>query len=589
MTTRKATVPIMRVIWALMRNQPIRYPISLCAWTVIWTMPVLIGFISAAFFDSLTGQAAGWNVATVIAAVWAWSVARMVSVFLAMRLHSSVLFRANAGMKRNMLSWIYSLPGAHPLAETPGEVVSRFRDDVEHTTEAFDFTVDLVGSGVSAIVSFVILMLIDPFITLTVFSPVALIILVTSRLGTRIRRYRSAARDATEGITGFLGETLGSVQSVKVAGAEQTMLARFEQLNDTRRKMMVRDRTFTAGLEAVFFNTVSIGTGLILILAVGSLSDSGSAGLTIGQFALFVYLLQMVTDSAWFIGIFLARVKQAGVSVERIVALMEGSTWRDVVRKLDIDDPAPSFPAVVTREVAGAPLLAVRALTYHYPASGQGIEDIDLDVASGAFVVVTGRIGAGKTTLLRTILGLVPAESGEIRWRGAVVDDPATAMVPPRAAYTPQVPRLFSMTLRDNLLLGHAASDEQLQAAVATATLEHDLELMGEGFDTLIGPRGVRLSGGQIQRSAAARMLVRAPDLLVFDDLSSALDVETEATLWERLFADYRGSTALVVSHRRPALMRADQVIVLEQGRVVDRGTAEELLQRSEAFRELWG
>ncbi|RPI24297.1 MAG: ABC transporter ATP-binding protein, partial [Actinobacteria bacterium] len=336
MTTRNGSIPILRVIWALVRNQPVRYPLTLLNFTILWTMPVFIGFISAAYFDSLTGQAAGWDLTTVLAALWAWCVARIVVVFLAMRLHSGVLFRANAGIKRNMLSWIYSLPGAQPLAETPGEVVSRFRDDVEHTVEAFDFTVDLVGSGLSAVLSFMVLLVIDPLITLTVFTPVAFIILITSRLGTRIRRYRSAARDATEAITGFLGETLGSVQSVKVAGAERTMLARFEQLNEERRRMMVRDRTFTAGLEAVFFNTVSIGTGLILILAVGSLSQSATAGLTIGQFALFVYLLQMVTDSAWFIGIFLARVKQAGVSVERIVGLMDGSSWQDVVRDLDL-------------------------------------------------------------------------------------------------------------------------------------------------------------------------------------------------------------------------------------------------------------
>jgi ATP-binding cassette, subfamily B, bacterial len=589
MTARNGSIPILRVIWALARNQPVRYPISLAAWTVIWTMPVLIGFISAAYFDSLTGQAVGWNLATVIAALWAWSFARIGAVFLAMRLHSNVLFRANAGMKRNMLSWIYSLPGAQPLAETPGEVVSRFRDDVEHTVEAFDFTVDLIGSGVSAIVSFIVLFVIDPAITLIVFTPVALIILVTSRLGTRIRRYRSAARDATESITGFLGETLGSVQSVKVAGAERTMLARFELLNEDRRRMMVRDRTFTAGLEAVFFNTVSIGTGLILILAAGSLSSTGNAGLTIGQFALFVYLLQMVTDSAWFIGVFLARLKQAGVSIERIVALMEGSTWPDVVRRLDLDEAVPQRAPAEHPTVPGASLLSVRGLTYHYPTSGKGIDAIDLDIAPGELVVVTGRIGAGKTTLLRTILGLVPAQGGEIRWRGSVVDDPAGTMVPPRAAYTPQVPRLFSMTLGENLLLGHDAGDGELRAAVAAATLEHDLEQMGDGFDTMIGPRGVRLSGGQIQRSAAARMLVRSPELLVFDDLSSALDVETEATLWERLFTDYTGTSALVVSHRRPALLRADQVIVLEDGRIADRGTAQDLLQRSAAFRDLWG
>jgi ATP-binding cassette subfamily B protein len=158
MTTRNGSIPILRVIWSLVRNQPVRYPITLVNFTILWTMPVVIGFISAAYFDSLTGQAAGWDLTTVLAAVWGWCLARIVVVFVAMRLHSGVLFRANAGIKRNMLSWIYTLPGAQPLAETPGEVVSRFRDDVEHTVEAFDFTVDLVGSGVSAVLSFAVLL-----------------------------------------------------------------------------------------------------------------------------------------------------------------------------------------------------------------------------------------------------------------------------------------------------------------------------------------------------------------------------------------------------------------------------------------------
>jgi ATP-binding cassette subfamily B protein len=161
-------------------------------------------------------------------------------------------------------------------------------------------------------------------------------------------------------------------------------------------------------------------------------------------------------------------------------------------------------------------------------------------------------------------------------------------MVPPRAAYTPQTPRLFSMSLRDNLLLGHEASDEALVRSVETATMTRDVAAMTDGFETMVGPRGVRLSGGQVQRSAAARMLVRSPELLVFDDLSSALDVETEAELWDGLFARDLTTTVLAVSHRRPALMRADLVVVMEAGRVVARGSATELLASSPLFGEMW-
>lgn len=576
----------MRAVAVLIRNQPIRYAASLAIWTTMWSMPILVGVVVARFFDSLAGGTAGWNLPTLIGAVWGWALARMFLVFLGMRNHSNLLFRANAGMKRAMLSWIYGLPAARPVDATPGEVVSRFRDDVEHVVEAFDFTVDLVGCTISAAFAFAILFAIDPLTAIVVFAPVAVVIVVVSRTGTRVRRYRRAARESTEAITGFLGETFGSVQSVKVAGAEGTMLEHFTELNETRRTMMVRDRTFTAVLEATFENTVNIGTGLILVLAAASLGTP--TGLTIGEFSLFVFLLKMVTDSAYFLGLFIARLKQAGVSIERIVSLMRGASWEHVVADVHLDDAVASPMVHDPVPDPDAPLLEVRGLGFRYPESGTGVEDVDLAIGTGEFVVLTGKIGAGKTTLLRAILGMVDADAGSIRWRGAEVTDPATYMVPPRTAYTPQVPRLFSMSLRDNLLLGHQASEDELGAAIETVALEHDLEQMAEGLEALVGPRGVRLSGGQIQRAAAARMLVRAPELLVFDDLSSALDVETEATLWDRLFAQ-RTSTALVVSHRRPALVRADQILVLHEGRVADRGTAGELLERSPLFRELWG
>lgn len=577
------------VIARLVRNQPLRYAASLAVWLTIWTMPIALGLISERYFDGLTGDGS-WSLRSVVTALVVWTCAYVVAILTGMRLHAQLMVRARTSVQRTMLAWVFGLPAARPVAESSGEVVSRFRDDTEHLQEAFDFTVDFLGSNLSAAIAFVVLVAVDPLLTVAVFVPVVLVVLAVWGLGARIKRYRIAARETTEAVTGFLGESFGAAGAIKVAGAERPLLARFATLNDHRRRMMVRDRTLTAATDALVNNTADVAIGVVLLLAAGAIGGA----LSVGEIALFTVLLGRITFGAYMTGQFLARARQAGVSVDRIVDLLPGASAAELFTHQPLEAPVPARTPPPVSGCADAPLLSLHGVTARHPGADDGtwvggVSDVDLEVHTGQLVVVTGRVGSGKTTLLRAALGLLPLQAGELRWRGEPLADPALQLGPPRTAYTPQVPRLFSMDLRDNLTMGVDADDDEVRAAMRAATLDVDLEAMPHGLATMVGPRGLRLSGGQVQRSAAARMLVRRPDLLVFDDLSSALDVETEATLWDRLFRGPEPTTALVVSHRRPALARADLVVVLDEGRVVTRGTAEQLLRSSPVFRELWG
>jgi ATP-binding cassette, subfamily B, bacterial len=566
-------------------------------WVSFFTVPLLTGLILRELFDQLSGE----RIATLDAALW------LCAAFVVVEAVRGAMFwiaitvfwpywwvGAETTLRVNTLRSVLTArgPAASRLPHSSGEAVSRLRDDVHDLVALADRWVDIAGALAFSTVAFVIMAAIDPLVTVVLVLPMLLVLILNRLLAAAIRRVHSRARQLGAIVTAFIGETFAGVLAIKTAGAEPAALARLREHNRRRRSAAVKDRLLIDLADTSTSAGVELSIGLVLLLAAPAMRRGE---FTVGDFALFASYISWLTMLPRFLGRLLYRIPQGAVATERLSRLMARHETADHLSRRTrlwfTGDPPPTHTETPHR-TDPLRVLAVHGLTVRHGKQGRGVYDVDLRVRRGSFTVITGAVGSGKTTLVRGLLGLLPARAGAITWNGEPVDDPGTFLVPGRAAYAGQVPRLFSDTLRENLLLGWPADRDALGTVLHLAALERDLADMPDGLDTVVGPRGVRLSGGQVQRATAARALVRSPDLLVVDDLSSALDVETEHLLWERLAeAADQGTgpaTLLVVSHRRAALERADQVVVLDRGRVVGSGTLAELLATCPEMQRLW-
>jgi ABC-type multidrug transport system fused ATPase/permease subunit len=389
--------------------------------------------------------------------------------------------------------------------------------------------------------------------------------LAATLFGPRLERAARRTVAARAAFATALVSSLSAARTVKLAGATGPVLDHLARLDADRSDRQRRE----ISIQVWARSTPSIVSGLLPI-AAWALYLAG--GLSAAATLIAVATLGAARWFAWTTASLVSHFPSARVWTTRTVAMAGVAEYSAAVPGVDISAGTAPGPDIAPRN----PLqrLELRGFSAVHENGTVGAQDVDLTVHRGQLVLVVGPVGSGKSSLLRSLAGIVH-HTGTLRWNGEPVDEPELFLRPNQVGYVAQLPRVLSGTVADNIQLGHEVDAAD---AVSTAQLEHDLAAAGGGLQLLIGHKGTRLSGGQLQRLALARALAPRTELLIADDVSSALDVTTELELWRALRA--HGVTVVGSTSKRAALAQADHVVVLIGGRVEAQGTWRELEDR---------
>jgi ABC-type multidrug transport system fused ATPase/permease subunit len=439
-------------------------------------------------------------------------------------------------------------------AHTPAEVVAQ-AGDTERVVQLADNLVDQFV----CLVFLISMSLISRSAVPALFFAGTMLIsgLAASGFGPLLERSARATVAARAAFATALVSTLSAARTVKLAGATPSVLAHLARLDTLRSELQRREIVVQVWARS----TPSLAAGLLPIGAWGLFL---AGRLTSGATLVAVSTLGAAQWFAWTTASLISQLPSARVWARRTAAMSGVSAYSSAVPGVDLSAgtaPAPQLPP--RNRLRRLDLSEFSAV---HEDGTVGARRINLTVESGQLVLVVGPVGAGKSSLLRALAGIVH-HTGTLRWNGRVVDEPELFLRPNQVGYVGQLPRVLSGTIADNISLGH---DVDAMTAVSTAQLERDLADSGAGLGLLIGHKGTRLSGGQLQRLALARALAPRTELLIADDVSSALDVTTELALWRALRE--HGVTVVGSTSKRAALIQADHVVVLLDGEAVAQG-----------------
>ncbi|MBV9049671.1 MAG: ABC transporter ATP-binding protein [Solirubrobacterales bacterium] len=486
--------------------------------------------------------------------------------------------RVSMGVELDLRNRIYGQLQRLELAffdrQQTGQLMSRATVDLQSVRFFLGYGLIFIGQSLlSILLAAAAMFALRPELAALSLAPVLPVIVIANRYGRRSRPALQEVQQRIAELTAEAEENVSGVRVVKAFAQEERQLRRFRESVGRVFDQAVYATRIQARYAPMISFLPNLGLGAILFVGGREVIDGT---LTVGQFTAFYAYLLMLISPMRTLGYMLGSAQRATASGARIFQILDR-------------DPEMTTPAGAPPLPEGAGRVSLSGVSLSFPGSSRpALRDIDLEIEAGRTVALVGAMGSGKTALVSLLARLYDVSSGSVRIDGADVRSVDLVSLRRAIASVNDDPFLFSATVHENIAYGQPdATREEVEAAGRAAQADGFISALPEGYDTIVGERGLTLSGGQRQRIAIARAIVADPRILILDDATSSVDASTEHQIKLALRGVMAGRTTFVIAHRLSTIALADEIVVLEDGMIADRGTHEELLERSDLYRKI--